>query len=102
MDDDSPDGRCVYLNYIRDKSWCGIYHSRPNACRAFPFTLRITEGGSYRLMIHTKCRGFGKGRKINIKNRIRDCIRNANRQFGKRWRIDFSGYEENGSVSIVK
>jgi hypothetical protein len=53
-------------------------------------------------MIHAKCRGFGKGRVINCKKKIRECLRHSNREFGRRWRLDQNELERNGRVVLVK
>ena len=94
--------KCPNLKIFNNRYICGIYPARPNACRAFPFTLRKNEKGKYVLVIHNKCKGYGKGRIINIKRKIMNCVRISNREFHRRIRIDFSDFERENSVSIIK
>jgi hypothetical protein len=54
------------------------------------------------LVIHSKCPGFGRGRLINIEQRLRQCLRHSNREFQKRMRFDFSGFDIDRDVALVK
>ena len=94
--------KCQYLKFENNKYSCLIYSNRPNACKAFPFTLKRQDDGNYKLVIHTKCRGYGEGRSINIRNMILQCLRFSNREFHKRMRFDFSLFDNNKSVVLMK
>ena len=98
----STDGKCPNLKFENNKYSCSIYLTRPNACKAFPFTLRKQDDGNYKLVIHTKCMGYGKGRIINIRQKIQQCLRHTNREYHKRMRFDFSTFDINRSVVLVK
>ena len=93
--------RCPHLRAEGSAAHCDNYPSRPNACRTFPFTLRKVGGGAYRLHVHVRCPGFGRGRVIAIRRRIVLCVRHSNREFGRRLRIDFSDLEERGTVRLM-
>ena len=93
---------CIYLDLVGPKPACRIYEGRPNACRAFPFSLRKGESGKFHLVIHSKCQGFGTGRVIDIPQKIRLCLRHTNREFHKRMRFDFSSFDQDRGVILVK
>lgn len=82
---DPPKGnRCPNL---RDDDRCRIYIKRPNPCRGFPFTLRKDEQGHHVLVIHTQCKGLGKGPKLDINAWMRRLVRLANREHRGKCRI---------------
>lgn len=89
LDVNEVEGRCPKLGTVGDVNYCTIHSSRPNACRAFPFTLRKNDRGSYYLAIHKKCKGLGKGRAINIKRKVQEVVRHSNREYGRRTRAVF-------------
>ena len=93
---------CVHLRFKDNKYTCSIYSNRPNACKTFPFTLRKQYDGNYKLVIHTKCKGYGKGRIIDIRQKIQQCLRYTNREFHKRMRFDFTSFDINRSVILVR
>lgn len=94
--------KCVHLRFENHKYSCKIYETRPNACKAFPFTLRKQGDGNYKLIIHARCRGYGKGRIIDIRQKIQQCLRHSNKEFHKRMRFDFTSFDINKSVVLVK
>ncbi len=75
--------KCIHLRFEDHKYLCKIYKNRPNACRAFPFTLRKQNDDNYKLVIHAKCKGYGKGRIINIKHMILQCLKFSNKEYQK-------------------
>lgn len=101
-DEESSSGKCSNLRFEKNKFSCAIYSRRPNACRAFPFSLRKQEDGKYKLVIHAKCKGFGVGRVIDIKQKIIQCLRYSNKEFHKRIRFDFRTFDEENSVALIK
>jgi Fe-S-cluster containining protein len=94
--------KCVHLRFEDNKYSCIIYENRPNACKAFPFTLRKQDNGNYKLVIHKKCKGYGHGRIINIRLKILQCLRYSNLEFQKRMRFDFRTFDEENSVALIK
>jgi Fe-S-cluster containining protein len=96
------DGKCLNLNEQNNKYSCANYSTRPNACKAFPFTLRKQDDGKYRLVIHVNCKGYGKGRIIDIKQKIIHCQRYANREFHKGLRFDFTSFEIDKGVVLIR
>ncbi len=96
------DDKCPNLKFENNRYTCSNYLDRPNACKAFPFTLRKQDNGNYKLVIHAKCRGYGKGRIINIKHMILQCLRYTNKEFHRKMRFDFTSFEISRSVILVK
>ncbi len=92
--------RCPNLVVIDNRSHCRIYQKRPNQCRAFPFSLRKDISGRHVLVIHSGCKGYGKGRVINLRKRIATCVMTANREFNLGIEIDFTGSNETPAVLL--
>lgn len=98
----SLNGKCSNLEFDNNPYACSIHSTRPNACKAFPFTLKRQDDGSYKLVLHTKCKGYGKGKIINIRKMIIKCLRYSNVEFHKNMRFDFTSFDTNRSVMLVK
>ena len=94
--------KCTYLRFEYNKYSCIIYKNRPNACKAFPFTLRKQDDGNYKLVIHARCRGYGHGKIIDIRQKIQQCMRHSNREFHTNIRFDFTCFDINRSVVLVR
>jgi Fe-S-cluster containining protein len=95
------EGKCSNLKFEDDKYTCSIYSKHPNACRVFPFTLKKQADGNYKLVIHGKCKGYGKGRIINIRQKIQHCLGYSNMEFHKKTRLDFESFDTDRSVVLV-
>jgi hypothetical protein len=76
--------------------------TRPNACRAFPFTLKKQDDGRLRLIIHSGCRGYGTGKTINIRSMILKCLRYSKKEFHEKFGFDFSSFKRDKSVGLVR
>ena len=93
--------KCPHLIEENNKTKCSIYGNRPNACKAFPFSLRMHEDGKYKLVIHSKCKGFGKGSEINISRKILQCLNISNIEFHRKMRFDFSTFDKDKGVVLI-
>ena len=93
--------KCAHLRFENNKYSCKIYETRPNACKAFPFTLRRQVDGNYKLVIHAKCKGYGNGKIINIRLKILQCLKYSNREFHRRIRPDFRTFDEEKSIALI-
>ncbi|MFH1788879.1 MAG: hypothetical protein ABH834_05830 [Candidatus Altiarchaeota archaeon] len=92
---------CTNSLAFEGKTVCGSYRARPNACRAFPFTLEADDIGFYALVAHENCQGFGAGRTINVRKKILQVVSSANREYRKRIRVDDTVYPTTGKVKLV-
>ncbi len=94
-------GICSNLRFEDWNYKCSIYSTRPNACRAFPFTLKKMDDGRLMLVIHKGCRGYGKGKSIDIKSTILKCLKYSNKEFQEKFRLDFTSFDSDKSVGLV-
>jgi len=68
-------GRCVFLNPINKT--CFIYPVRPATCRFYPFSIKINEANTYKIIIAFKnCPGIGIGKPIN-KEEIKETLQRS-------------------------
>ena len=93
-------GYCPNVAEFNGVNVCLRYRSRPQACRAFPFTLRRNGDGRYALVIHVGCRGFGSGKAVNVRSKIRHVVRCAGKAYNKRFKVRFQADPRDNTVSV--
>lgn len=68
------DGYCRHLN--RAEMRCMIHDRRPNICRGYPFILKKV-GDHYRLQVHLKCPGIGRGETVDVRKKTLEIVKLA-------------------------
>jgi len=66
------DGFCPNLD--QNTKLCRIHDKRPNVCRGYPFIIR-KSGDHYKLQIHKRCIGIGKGPVIDIEKKVLELVK---------------------------
>ena len=88
-------GRCVFLNPINKT--CFIYPVRPATCRFYPFSIKINEANTYKIIIAFKnCPGIGIGKPIN-KEEIKETLQRSLDETQR----DFTIYKKYIQLSLI-
>ncbi len=94
-----PDGdcgpQCSNSMIFKDSTICLINRDKPEACRLFPFTMRKNPDMTYSLVLYSGCPGFGKGRRINVENKVHEIIKFTNKKYGIHYRLHQKPSENN-------
>lgn len=95
-------GFCPYAIGYDELSLCLRYRGRPNACKAFPFTLKANADGRYNLVLHARCQGFGKGEPIDARKKITEIVKYSNREYKRKNKAIFSQDPQDDSITLAR